>query len=292
MSHKILYVTSSLILALSLAACNKEMPVGKPMKISGETAATVNGVVITQTEINALASARHGGGQGNTAENLDDAIGMELIRQKAVADKLHEDPEVAAEINRQATSVLVSAYVRNLVDTQPVSDEDLRKEYELRVGSAAGKEYKSRHILSKTKEDAEENIVALRKGKDFAKLAQEKSTGPSGPQGGDLGWASPNNYVPEFSAAMVALEPGKYTETPVQTQFGWHVILLEEVRDSQLPDFESVKPQLQRMVVNQRIGDFVQKLKDEAKIDIKTTPAAATTEGATEEEPGHEGHAH
>jgi peptidyl-prolyl cis-trans isomerase C len=293
MFKNIFFVASSLIVALSLSACNKEMPVGKPMKVTGDTVATVNGIAITQTDLNSMTSARQMGGHGAPAdENLDDAIGMELIRQKAVAEKLHEDPEVAAEINRQATSVLVSAYVRNMVETQPVSDEDLRKEYDTRVGSSAGKEYKSRHILSKTQDEAEANIAELKKGKDFAKLAEEKSTGPSGPEGGDLGWASPNNYVPEFSAAMTALEPGKYSETPVQTQFGWHVILLEEVRDSQLPDFESVKPQLQRMVVNQRIGDFVQQLKDEAKIDIKTATAAAKTEGDAEEDTGHEDHAH
>lgn len=286
MFKNILFVTSSLLLALSLGACTKETPVGKPMKVTGDTVATVNGVAITQTDLNSMAGARQMGGHGAPAEeNLDDAIGMELIRQKAVAEKLHEDPEVAAEINRQATGALVSAYVRNLVETQPVSDEDLRKEYDLRVGTSAGKEYKSRHILSKTKEEAEANIAELKKGKEFAKLAQEKSTGPSGPEGGDLGWASPNNYVPEFSAAMTALEPGKYSEAPVQTQFGWHVILLEDVREAQLPDFDSVKPQLQRLLVNQRITDFVKNLKDNAKIEIKT---AARVEGDT----GHEGHAH
>ena len=137
------------------------------------------------------------------------------------------------------------------------------------MGELPGKEYKARHILSKTEEEATANIQALKKGADFAKLAKEKSIEPgASARGGDLGWANPDSFVPEFSKAMQELEPGKYSQEPVQTQFGWHVILLEDVRDAQRPDIESVKPQLRRMMANQRLMDLVTNMRENAQIEI------------------------
>lgn len=265
-------ISLSVIFALVLGACNQQQaPAGKPMAINSETVATVNGANITQAELDAMMQARQMGGQPPTVEaSLDDLIGMELLRQKAAAENVHEDPEVAGEINRQATNALVSAYVQQMMEAQPVTDADLQKEYEARIGGLPGQEYKARHILVKTEEEAAASIEALKKGADFATLAKEKSIEPgASARGGDLGWANPDSFVPAFSQAMQALKPGEYTQTPVQTQFGWHVILLEDVRKAQHPDLESVKPQLRRMLANQRLMDLVTDLREKATIEIK-----------------------
>lgn len=271
-------ISLSVILALALGACNQqqETTAGRPMPINSDTVATVNGVKITQAELDSMIQLRHMNRQvPRVKESLDDLIGMELLRQQAVAAGVHQDPKVAEEINRQATSALVSAYVQQMMEQQPITDADLQKEYDTRMGEMPDKEYKARHILSKTEEEASANVEALKKGADFAALAKEKSTEPGADaRGGDLGWATPDSYVPEFSAAMTSLKPGEYTQEPVQTQFGWHVILLEEVRDAQRPDIASVKPQLRRMLANQRLLDHVSNLRENAQIEIMTEEAA------------------
>lgn len=278
----------SVMLALTLSACNQEQaPVGKPMAINSDPVATVNGVKITQTELDAMKRLRQMNGQmPSTKDSLDDLIGMELLRQKAVAEGAHEDPKVAEEINRQATNALVSAYVQQMMENQPISDADLQKEYDARMGEHPGKEYKARHILSETEEEATANIEALKKGTDFAELAKEKSIEPgASARGGDLGWANPDSFVPEFSKAMQELEPGKHSQEPVQTQFGWHVILLEDVRDAQRPDIESVKPQLRRMMANQRLMDLVTNMRENAQIEILVENQAPASQ-APQEAPG------
>jgi peptidyl-prolyl cis-trans isomerase C len=266
-----------IVLALALAACNQQQtPVGKPMTLNSDTIATVNGVSITQAELDAMIQLRHQSHQIPRAkESLDDLIGMELLRQEAVAAGVHQDPKVAEEINRQATNALVSAYVRKMMESQPITDADLQKEYDARMGELPDKEYKARHILSKTEEEATANIEALKKGADFAKLAKEKSIEPgASTRGGDLGWSTPETFVPEFSAAMTALQPGQFSQEPVQTQFGWHVILLEDVREAEKPDLASVRPQLQRMVANQKLLDHVKSLRENAQIEILAEEAA------------------
>lgn len=267
----------AIVLALALGACNQQQtPVGRPMSLNSDTVATVNGVKISQAELDAMMQLRHQNRQiPRVKESLDDLIGMELLRQQAVAAGVHQDPKVAEEINRQATNALVSAYVRKMMENEPVTDADLQKEYDARMGELPDKEYKARHILSKTEEEANANIEALKKGADFAELAKEKSTEPGASErGGDLGWATPETFVPEFSQAMTSLKPGEFSQQPVQTQFGWHVILLEDIREAEKPDLASVRPQLQRMVANQKLLDHVNSLRENAQIEIMTKESA------------------
>ncbi|HEX7028135.1 MAG TPA: hypothetical protein VF268_12910, partial [Gammaproteobacteria bacterium] len=179
-------ISLSIVLALALGACNQQQtPVGKPMPINSDTVATVNGVPLTQAELDAMIQLRHMNRQvPRVKESLDDLIGMELLRQQAVESGVHQDPKVAEEINRQATNALVSAYVQKMMESQPITDADLQKEYDARMGEIPDKEYKARHILSKTQEEAIKNIEALKKGADFAKLASEKSTEPGASERG------------------------------------------------------------------------------------------------------------
>lgn len=271
MFKKCSMVSLPIILALVLGACNQQAstPIGRPMTINSDTVATVNGVKLTQAELDEVKQIRQMNHQPSDAKaSLDDLISMELLRQKAVAEKAYEDPKVAQEINRQATSALISAYIQQMMENQPISDAELQKAYDERIGSQSKKEYKARHILSKTEKEAAANIEALKKGADFTKLAKEKSIEPGAKtSGGNLGWASPETFVPEFSKAMEGLKPGEYSQKPVQTQFGWHVILLEDLRDAQHPSLESVKPQLQRMLANQKLMDMINNLRENAKIE-------------------------
>lgn len=271
MFKKCSMISLPVVLALTLGACNQQAstPIGRPMAIDSDTVATVNGVKLTQAELDEVKQIRQMNHQpADTQNSLDDLISMELLRQKAVADKTYEDPKVAQEINRQATNALISAYIQQMMENQPISDDELQKAYDERIGTHPRKEYKARHILSKTEKEAAANIEALKKGADFTKLAKEKSIEPgASTSGGDLGWQSPNTFVPEFSKAMETLKPGEYSQKPVQTQFGWHVILLEDVRDAQHPSLESVKPQLQRMLANQKLMDMINNLRENAKIE-------------------------
>jgi peptidyl-prolyl cis-trans isomerase C len=214
-------------------------------------------------------------------DSLREIINIELIRQAAAKQDLQKDPKVAAEMNRQATGVLVQAYIHKLIESN-TSDEALQKAYDDYVATIPSKEYKARHILLAKKEEAEATIKALKAGKKFEKLA-EKSLDQS--PGGDLGWSNPDNYVPEFAAALKALEPGKFSQEPVQTQFGWHVILLEAMRESKLPGMDEMRSQLQRMANNKMIEKHIEELRNAAAIDIKGKDQAepAATETATPE---------
>lgn len=267
-------------LALILAGCQSS-EVGRPMPVTGEVVASVNGVQLSDAELNLNTMARQQMRQAISPEDsLKEIINIELLRQAAVKQGLHNDPEVAAEINRQATGILVSAYIRKLVESNASNTESLQQAYDDYIATFPSKEYKARHILSATKEEAEANIKALKGGKNFAKLAKEKSLDKGSPEG-DLGWSNPDNYVPEFSTALKALERGNFSQDPVQTQFGWHVILLEDVREAKIPGMEEMRSQLQRTATAKMIENNIEELRKAAAIDIKQGQQAEPANEAT-----------
>ena len=190
------------------------------------------------------------------------------MRQEAVSNGANNDPVVRATLNQLERSTLAAAAIKAYMTNNEISDEDLRTAYDTGVGKA-GPEYNARHILVETEEQANEVIKALDEGGDFAELAKEKSTGPSGPQGGELGWFSAGQMVKPFSDAAAALEKGSYTKQPVQTQFGWHVIRLEDTREGTPPPFDDVKARLKIMLANQKLQQHVEQLRSSATIDIK-----------------------
>jgi peptidyl-prolyl cis-trans isomerase C len=270
-------------LVLVISGCQSG-DIGRPMSVAGETVVSVNGVKLSETELNLNSMARQQMRQAISPEDsLKEIINIELIRQAAVKQGLHEDEQIAAEINRQATGILVSAYIRKLVESNASNTEALQKAYDEYIGTLPSKEFKARHILSATQEEAVANIKALKAGKSFAKLAKEKSLDKNSPDG-DLGWSNPDNYVKEFSDALQALEKGKYTQNPIQTQFGWHVILLEDTRESKVPGLDEMRSQLQRVATSKMIESNIEELRKTAAIDIKKKDEApATTEPATGE---------
>lgn len=235
--------------------------------------ATVNGEPITQDTFNLYVRQRAAqGGQepANVSRKamLEELISRELIYQDAVKKKLEKDEAVQRELALQREETLIGAAIRKRIDSMEITDEQLRKQYDEMIASSDAKEYKARHILSETEDAAKGVIAELDKGAKFAELAKERSTGPSAKDGGDLGWFNPQQMVPEFSAAAAELEKGKYTKSPVKTQFGWHVILLEDSRKVTPPPFEQVKPQLQQMMMSQQLKAYVDELRSKAKVKV------------------------
>lgn len=198
---------------------------------------------------------------------LNRAIDQILITRAARASGIADQDEVKAKIEEAADQVIAEAYLTQTIASE-VTEDALRKRYEEAVAGQTGEEEaKARHILLDSEEDAQAVIAELDGGADFAELAAEKSTGPSAAQGGDLGWFQAGQMVPEFSSAAFALEPGTYTKEPVKSQFGWHVILLEEKRTADAPSFEEMHDQLTAEMTRELIQTRLEKLRGEAKIE-------------------------
>jgi peptidyl-prolyl cis-trans isomerase C len=200
---------------------------------------------------------------------VDELVQRELLVQDAVKNNLDKSPEVLARLDEAKKSILTQAAVQNFMKTSPVTDAEVKAEYDSKVGGTNGTEYKARHILVKTEAEAKKIIAELDKGGDFAKLANKNSLDAKESQnGGDLGWFTPSQMVEPFSKAVVALEKGKYTKAPVQTQFGWHVILREDSRPQTAPPLEAVKDQLMPMLQRKKIQDMLDNLRKQAKVEI------------------------
>jgi peptidyl-prolyl cis-trans isomerase C len=244
--------------------------------------ATVNGTPITQETLNSVVSMVGGGAPGAKVDKksvLDDLIITELARQEANKAGLTERQEIKDKIKDATDRLVLNTWTQEKATAFKPTDDELKKAYEERT-SGEKFEYKARHILMKTKEEAQAIIKDLDNKVDFADLAKKSSDGPSAGQGGDLGWFKPGSMVKPFADAVAKMEPGTYTKEPVQTEFGWHVIKLEERRDVKPPEFETLKPQLEREYQQKKMLAYMDELK--AKADIKVTlpaeeakPAAA-----------------
>ena len=226
--------------------------------------------------------ARQGANSGrpDTPESrktiIDNLTLQMVIAQEAMKNGLDKTAEVAEQIDAMKQSVLANAYVKDFMKSNPVTDDMLKAEYDRIKATVTGTEYKARHILVEREADAKDIIARLKKDPAlFAKLAMEKSkdTG-SKAQGGDLGWFDPSRMVPEFGAAVSKLEKGKFTVEPVKTQFGYHVILLEDSKPIEAPPLDEVKPQLSQQLQQQNMMKQLDALKAKAKIEIVGASAA------------------
>ncbi|WP_019995784.1 peptidylprolyl isomerase [Aureimonas ureilytica] len=197
---------------------------------------------------------------------LSALIDIKALAEEAEAAKLQDDPDVARRIAFLRERALHNAFFeKNGVSA--ITDAELKARYDAEVAAMKPvDEIHAKHILVPTKEEAEAAIKELDAGKDFDEVAKEKSTGPTGPQGGDLGFFGPGQMVPAFEAAAFKLEPNSYTKEPVQTQFGWHVIKVLEKRKQQPPAFEEVKDQVRQIVMREKYIAMVQKAREEEKV--------------------------
>lgn len=247
------------------AADNKPAAGNKPL-------VSVNGTLLTTKDLDAFMNAMSAsrGQPMPQQEALNTLIDRELLYQEAVAKGMDKKPEVMQDLNDQRRSMLANVAITEMLRAKPATEQELRKVYQERVLDKKLNEYKARHILVKTEGEAKDIIAQLDKGADFSALAKAKSidTG-SGAKGGDLGWFSPSQMVPEFSKATAELQKGKYTKTPVKSQFGWHVILLDDTRPVKPPTFDELKTRLEGVVQSERVSAYVSSLRQKAKIENK-----------------------
>lgn len=235
-------------------------------------AATVNGSSIPQYRLEAAIKSRVAQGQQESPEmrkGIRDAlINQEIVAQEAVKKGLHKQPMVAARIELDRQTALVNAYFEDYLKRNPVTDEMLRKEYERLKPQLPAREYKIRHILVESEAEAKDLIAKIKKGASFEKLAAEHSKDPgSKARGGDLDWGPVERYVKPFAEAVTQLKKGAMTETPVQTDFGFHVIRLDDQRAAKVPPFDEAKKQLHQIVQNQMVQKAIADLRAKAKVE-------------------------
>lgn len=279
------YIKSRILLAgaaslLALGACSPT----NDAKPKGPVAATVNGTPISQRTVDLIVKQSASAGRPDTPEArraiIDQLALQVVVAEEAVKKGLDKNPEVIEQFDSIKQSVLANAYVEDFIKSNSVSDDMVKAEYERIKATIAGTEYKARHILLDKESEAKDIIARLKKDPGaFAKLAMEKSTDSgSKARGGDLGWFDPRRMVPEFSTALSKMEKGKFTDTPVKTQFGYHVILLEDTRPIEAPPLEEVKPQLSQQLQQQSLKKQLDALKATAKIEVVgASPSAPTT---------------
>ena len=212
---------------------------------------------------------------------LNELITTVSLAQSDKAQQTLDTPEVQAALEVQRARILAQAALHQFWRDNPVTDEELLQAYEEMKNEEPDVEYKARHILLKTEDEARAVIEELEGGADFAELAKEKSTGPSGKTGGDLGWFGPGQMVESFSDAVAALEDGAFSKEPVKSQFGWHVILREDSRTSEPPSFESVKGQLTGELRRERAEEFVKEVRAKSEIQVKQPPQPEAGEGGS-----------
>ena len=237
-----------------------------------QNAALVNNKAISKKKVDDFVEMLKGQGRPDTpelrAQVREELIARELFSQEAERKGLTKNAEVQRQIEMARQDILIRTMIRDHLKAHPVSEADVQAEYD-KVKSQMGKEkeYRARHILVEKEDQAKAIIADLKKGTKFEDLAKQSKDTGSAANGGDLDFNPPGQFVKEFSEAMVALEKGKFTETPVKTQFGYHVIRLDDVRDGKAPAFEQVKPQIQQDLERKTIQKLQQELRAKAKIE-------------------------
>ena len=233
--------------------------------------ATVNGVAIPTARADALLQSQLAQGQKDSeqmrAAVRNDLINREMLSQASKKKGFDKKPEVQAQFELSRQGILVNAYLQDFIMKNPVSDAAVKSEYDAIVKAMGNKEYKARHILMEKEDEAKGIITRLQKGEKFDELAKQSKDPGNKDRGGDLGWSAPSGYVKPFADALVALEKGKFSATPVKTEFGWHVIQLDDVRDLKHPPLDEVKPQIQQRLQQQALEKHISELRAKTKVE-------------------------
>ena len=260
-------------LALAQTKAEKaEKAAPKAAKADGRL--SVNGVAIPNAYFDAMNREREQSGQPANPEFAnamkDELVNREILSQAAKKKGIDKSPTVAAQMDMARQAVLIRAYFEDYVKANPISDAQLKADYDKYVVQLGDKEYKARHILVDKEDEAKAIIASLKRGETFEKLAKEKSkdTG-SKDNGGDLDWAPAGRYVPEFGNAIKALPKGQLTDTPVKSPFGFHVIRVDDSRAMKVPSFDEVKDKFRQQAQQDQVGRLVQELRGKAKIEEK-----------------------
>ncbi len=258
--HRISIISTSLLLAFSLHSQADDH--------AAPLTATVNGEPISVVETEVQLKQFQARGQSATQEQVaEELISLEVMRQEAIKLGLDKSPEMAAEMKIMQSRVLANALLTEFTENLDLSDEVLKAEYEKQIAMADAKEFQASHILVDDEAKAKEIITELDDGADFAESAKKYSTGPSGPNGGDLGWFDAGTMVPEFSAAVADMETGTHSAAPVKTQFGYHIIKLNDKRAKEAQPFDGVKDQIRGMMMNNRVQEYIEGLRGGAVVE-------------------------
>ncbi len=233
--------------------------------------AVVNGKPVPTARLNALKAQIEKSGrpvnQDMLAQLKEEVVAREIFMQEARKRGLDASEDYKNQLELARQTILIRELFADFQKKNPVTDAEIQAEYDKFVKENGGKEYRARHILVESEDQAKALIAEIKKGAKFEDLAKKNSKDPgSGANGGDLDWASAGSYVAEFSNAMVKLGKGELSEAPVKSQFGWHIIRVDDVRDAQLPKLEEVKPQIAQQLQQQKMGKFQEDLRSKAKV--------------------------
>jgi len=280
-SYKSRILAVSIGSMLTLASCNAQdgnKSAAAPAVSATAAIATVNGAPISQARFNFLLQQSTQQNQPDTPELRkairERLVDEEIVTQEALKTGVDKQADVITQIDLARQNILINAYVKDYIKNNPLGDDALKAEYDKIKSQMGDKEYHARHILVEKESEAKDIIAKLKKGEKFEKLAEKSKDTGSKAKGGDLGWSSPANFVPEFSAAMIKLQKGQYTTEPVKSQFGWHIIKLEDSRAMQAPPFDQVKQNLSQRLQQQQIHKMISELRAKAKIEEKTEAPA------------------
>ncbi|MDE2606369.1 MAG: peptidylprolyl isomerase [Burkholderiales bacterium] len=246
--------------------------VGMALPAAAQNVAIVNGKPVPKARVDMLAQQLAKAGRPVTPEMQgqlkDEVIAREIFMQEAQKRGLDATDDFKAQMELARQTILIRSLFADYQAKNPVTDAEIKAEYDKFVAANGGKEYKARHILVPTEDEAKKIIADLKKGAKFEDLAKKLSKDPgSGANGGDLDWATASSYVPEFAQALIKLKKGETTQVPVKSQFGWHVIRLDDIREAQLPKLEDIKAQIAQQLQQQKLAKFQDDLRKSAKIE-------------------------
>jgi peptidyl-prolyl cis-trans isomerase C len=261
----------ALLLAFAVSVGAAPAFAQKKEKAESTTFATVNGKAIPKVRADALIAGQAAQGQPDSPELrkavVEELVRREVLTQEALKKGFDKKPEIQGQVDLARQGVLIGAYLNDYVRTHPVTEDQIKKEYEDIKAKLGNKEYKARHVLVEKEDEAKAIIEKLKKGEKIEDLAKDSKDPGSKDRGGDLGWANPASFVPPFSAAMTKLEKGKFTETPVKSDFGWHVIQLEDTRELKLPGIEEAKGQIGQQLTQRMVQKHIDDLRAKAKVE-------------------------
>ena len=242
------------------------------LPVLAQNLAIVNGKPIPKERAEALRQQVERSGRPVTPEMegqiKEEVIAREIFMQEAQKRGVASSAEFKNQMALARETIMIRALFTDFQKKNPVSDADIQAEYDRFAAANSGKEYKARHILVETEDEAKAIIGQIKKGKKFEDIAKKSAKDPgSGANGGDLDWANPNNYAKEFADALKGLSKGKMTDTPVKTEFGYHVIRLDDLRDAQMPKLQDVKPQVAQQLQQQKLKVYQEELRAKAKVE-------------------------
>lgn len=262
------------LVLLMACACSREETDANDDVLGSARVAVVNGEPLAESvlRVYTLATERQNLDEMSAADRervVNDVIGLELLSQQAEKQGLTRSRSLAAQIELQRLQAVARAMASDYLEKNPPTDADIQAIYDENLSRLSGEQYKARHILVSTKEEADSVIAQLRSGSDFVALAQERADGPTGPNGGALDWFTLDSMPPSFAEAVTAMTVGSYSQQPVQTEVGYHVILLEDKRRQEPPALEEIRDQLVSAAERKRLEDYIKTLRDAATVSVE-----------------------